>query len=175
MKTKPSDTRTSSPFGAQHDRRIDAALHLYARSLPRPGLESRVAARLASAPRMSALELLRSFFSAHSAMMQRLAAGVLGVAAACAIVFGTLQHSHRNLAPLAAAPARSSGISPAGDIHVPTRAVPATSRIDPASPRAAAHGRARISPNQARRAGAAHPRSPYPPDAQPESSPDRQQ
>jgi hypothetical protein len=172
MNTQPSANRSSSP----HDDRIDAALARFARATPPAGLESRVAARLSRERQANGRS--RSFRSEGSVrflILRRLSIGAMATAAAGAIVFGTLEHSHRNLPPVANRAVQSGGAVPAGAGHTPTHALPQSSEINPQAPRTPAHGRAEISPNHPRHApGSAVPRSPYPPESQPASS-DQQQ
>jgi hypothetical protein len=166
MNTKPSNSNQyNSPPASSNDLRIDAALGVYSRSTPAPGLESRVATRIANARQ----ESFRTRSAAHRLLWQRLSVGALATAGACAIVVGTVQHSHRDLSRLATKPPvnASSGVSTAETQHIPTRATPASPQIDPQSPRRPAHGRATVTRNQPRHPdGVAVPRSPYPPDEQ---------
>jgi hypothetical protein len=172
MKARPSTTNNSS---SRHDARIDAVLQTFTHAEPSPGLESRVVARLYDAR-------LRPHFQFRFAgvsglvIVRRISAGALAAAAGAAIVVGTIHHSERPMPPQAFRPGQSGGLTPAGAVHVPTHALPKSAIIDPAFPRAAPHGRATVSRNQAHRgAGAAVPRSPYPPDQQPDSSANPQQ
>jgi hypothetical protein len=166
---------TANRISSSHENRIDAALAQLARATPPSGLESRVAARLAAADRSGA-QSFRSNGNVRFFVIQRLSIGAMATAAGVAIVFGTVEHSRRILPPVATKPAQSGGASTAGDVHVPTHAIPQSAVINPAAPRTAPHGRAVISPNHGRHApGAAVPRSPYPPESQPASASDQQQ
>jgi hypothetical protein len=168
---------TAKRISSSHESRIDAALAQLAHATPPSGLESRVAARLAAADRSSARsQSFRSNGNVRFFVIQRLSIGAMATAAGVAIVFGTVEHSRRILPPVASKPAQSGGANTAGDVHVPTHAIPQSAVINPAAPRTAPHGRAVISPNHGRHApGAAVPRSPYPPESQPASSSDQQQ
>jgi hypothetical protein len=172
MNTKPSIHREGSPRHiSDSDGRIDSTLRAFARAVPRPGLESRVASRLAAAPRLSRLQRIRLFASSRAAVFQRVTVGVLATAGACAIVVGTVRTSHHLALPQSAASRNVGSSNTAGKVLVPTHPVPQQAVIDPSSPRTPAHGRARVSGNPGRReGGAAYPRSPYPPNSQPESS-----
>jgi hypothetical protein len=164
MKPKQSTANNSS----LHDARIDAALRFYGRAVPSPGLESRVAARISAAPHHS----FRSTSSRFPGLMllRGFSIGALAAAAAVAIVVGTVRHSHQISIPLAAGATRSGGINSAGAMHIPTRATPQSTTIDPGAPRTPAHTRATISRNQASKpTGATVPRSPNLPD-QPSSA-----
>jgi hypothetical protein len=162
MKSKPTNHDSSTA----HDARIEAALRVYGRAVPAPGLESRVAARIAAQPR-------HSFRSASFAsrgnpwliLLRGFSIGALAVAAACAIVIGTVRHSQQIVLPQTARGARSGSLNTAGATHVPTHAIPQSATIDPQAPRTAPHSRATVSRNQGNKpAGSAVPRSPYPPD-----------
>jgi hypothetical protein len=174
MKARQSATHDiTSP----HDARIDAALRVFTHAEPSPGLESRVAERLAGArpDRHYHFSFARVFsFPGLSGflVLQRLSAGALVTAAGAAIVVGTIHHSERAMPPQALRSGAAGGVGSANRVHVPTHAMPQGAGIDPAAPLAAPrgvpHGRASVSRNQAHRApGAAVPRSPYPPGRQP--------
>lgn len=141
--------------------RIDAALHVYGRAVPAPGLDSRVAARLTSAARQSfhspAPESRRR---PMISLVRRFSVGALAAAAACGIVIGTVHHSQQIALPQRAATPRSGGASTAGAAHIPTRAIPSSSSADPSAPRS----RAVIAPDQARK-GAKSPAIPARPDS----------
>jgi hypothetical protein len=140
--------------------RIDAALSAYGRAVPAPGLESRVATRIAAAPRRS----FRKRGGFGLLIWQRLSCGALAAAAGAAMVVGTVRHSRPAPLPQAARAAQSGGASAAGAVHIPTRAIPQSAALDPASPRSAPRSRATVSRNPSRRnAGSAATRSPYPP------------
>jgi len=157
MKTKPSTT-TNNSF--PHDARVDAILRAYSHAIPAPGLESRVATRIAAMSRP-----LRSRGASRLLVLRRLSVAALTAAAAAAIVAGTVRHSHRIALPQrATGTSRLGGVSTAGSEHAPAQAVPETPTIDPHSPRTPPHGRTTSSGSQKHRsAGAALPRSPYPP------------
>lgn len=159
MKTKPFATESSS---FPHDARIDAVLRAYAHAVPTAGLESRIAARLAAMP----LQTHRFERTSRLLLLRRLSAVALALAAACAIVAGTVRHSHHAVIPTAARTSRSGGLSTAGSAHVPIRAVPETPTIDPQAPRTPPHGRATNSGSQTRRGATGQPQSPYPPHQQ---------
>ena len=167
MKPKPSTDNSSTV----HDARIDAVLSVYGRAVPVPGLESRVAARISTAPRTSFRSMSFGFRSNPGLVLLRgFSIGALAAAAACAIVVGTVRHSQQIALPQAASRARSGGVSTAGAPHIPTHAVPQSATIDPQAPRPAPHSRATVTRNAGNKpAGSAVPRSPYPPD-QPSSS-----
>jgi hypothetical protein len=167
MKPKPSSEASSTAY----DARIDAALRVYGRAVPAPGLESRVAARISAGPRHSSrTSIFNSVGSPRLILLRGFSIGVLAAAAACAIVVGTVRHSQHLTLPQAAAGTRSGGVSAADAPHVPTHAVPQSASIDPQAPRTAPHSRATISRTQGSKpAAGAVPRSPYPPD-QPASS-----
>jgi hypothetical protein len=165
MKPKPSVSDSSSV----HDARIDAALRVYGRAIPAPGLDSRVAARISSMPR-------QSFRSATATLLffRRFSAGTLAAAAAAAIVVATVRHSQHISLPQAARAPLSGGVGGAGGPHIPTHAVPQSATIDPEAPRTPPHSRATISRGRGHKpAGSAVPRSPYPPDQQPGAEPQR--
>jgi len=170
MKPKPSN----EPSSTVHDTRIDAALRVYGRAVPATGLESRVAARISAAPRHSFRSTSFGFRSNPWLILLRgFSIGALAVAAASAIVVGTVRHSQQIALPQAAAGKPSGGVSAAGGEHVPTHAIPQSATIDPQAPRTPPHSRATVSRNQgSKSAGSAVPRSPYPPD-QPTSAPQR--
>jgi hypothetical protein len=161
MKTRPPIDTSATAY----DARIDAALRVYGGSIPAPGLESRVAARSAATPRQSHRSASSPFFARHSmALLRGVSVGTLAAGAACAIVVGTVRHSQRLAIPQATGISRSGGISAAGGTHVPTHAIQPSPTIDPQSPRSTPHSRATVSPNRGSKpAGAAMPRSPYPP------------
>jgi hypothetical protein len=167
MKPKPSTENSSTAY----DARIDAALRVYGRAVPRPGLESRVAARISARPPHSSSTSLFSFSaSPRHILLRGFSIGALAAAAACAIVVGTVRHSQQTALPQAAAGSRSGGVSAAGTPHIPTHAIPQAASIDPQAPRTAPHSRATVSRNPGSKpAAGAVPRSPYPPD-QPVSS-----
>ncbi len=167
MKLKPSNDNSSTA----HDARIDAALRVYGRAVPAPGLESRVAARISAAPRPSFRTNLFGFSGSPRLILLRgFTIGALAAAAACAIVVGTVRHSQQVALPQAARVSRSGGVSAAGASHIPTHVVPQSATIDPQAPRSAPHSRATVSRNPGSKpAAGAVPRSPYPPD-QPSSS-----
>jgi hypothetical protein len=161
MNFRPS---RSALFSSRHDASIDAALRNYAHADPRPGLEGRVAARLASARRRSGVRF--SFAeSGPLLLLRRISVGALATAAGAAIVVSSVQHSSvRTLPPQALRAGRTGGMTPASVVHIPTHAMPQRANIDPNAHRPAPHGRANISGNPAHRAtGAVVPRSPYPP------------
>ena len=169
MKPKPSTENSSTAY----DARIDAALRVYGRAVPAPGLESRVAARISTAPQhsfRSASFGLRS--NPGLALLRGFSIGALAAAAACAIVIGTVRHSQQIALPQASSGSRSGGVSTAGTPHIPTHAVPQSATIDPQALRTAPHSRATLSRNPGSKpAGSAVPRSPYPPDQQPPVAP----
>ena len=169
MKPKPSTDNSSTAY----DARIDAALRVYGRAVPAPGLESRVAARISAAPRHSFRSTSFGFRSNPGLVLLRgFSIGALAAAAACAIVVGTVRHSQQIALPQAAAGPRSGGVSTAGAPHIPTHAVPQSATIDPQAPRTAPHSRATVTRNAGNKpAGSAVPRSPYPPDQPPSSAP----
>jgi hypothetical protein len=169
MKPRSSTDNSSTA----HDARIDAALRVYGRAVPTPGLESRVAARVAATPRQSYRSASSGFTGSRWMVLLRgVSVGALAAAAACAIVVGTVRHAQHSAIPQAARVSRSGGVSTAGDPHVPTHALPQSATIDPQSPRTAHHTRATISPNEGSKpARSAVPRSPYPPGQQPSSDP----
>lgn len=148
------------------DARIDAALRVYGRAVPVSGLESRVAARIAVAPRQPYRSAPSGFRGSHWMVLLRgVSVGALAAAAACAIVIGTLRHSQQVAIPQAMAPSRSGSVGAAGGTHVATHAVPPSATIVPQSPRSAPHSRATVTRNAGNKpAGSAVPRSPYPPD-----------
>jgi hypothetical protein len=161
MKTRPRTDTSSTAY----DARIDAALRIYGGAAPAPGLESRVAARIAARPRQS----YRSASSAPTGarwmvLLRGFSVGALAAAAACAIVVGTVRHSQQLAIPTAMRPSQSGGPGTAGESHVPTHVVPQSATIDPQSPRTAPHNRATVSGNATKKGvGSATPRSPYPP------------
>jgi hypothetical protein len=169
MKPKPSTDKISS----LHDARIDAALRIYGRAVPRPGLESRVAARISAEPR----QLFQSAGFGSTGwvvLLRRFSAGALAAAAAVAIVVATVRHTQHISIPQAARAPMSGGVSSAGASHTPTQRVPQSATINPESLRTPPRGRASISHSQGRKAaGATMPRSPYPPEQHP--SDDQQQ
>jgi hypothetical protein len=152
---------SSQPTGSlAHEARIDTVLHAYSRAVPAPGLESRVIAYLSALPR-------EPFRATRFVVLQRLCMGALAAAVAAAIVGGTVEHSRHAALPQRARASQDSGMSTAGAIHVPTRAVPETPTLDPASPRTPPHGRSNGSHAPDRHGAATGvPRSPYPPGQQ---------
>jgi hypothetical protein len=168
MKSRRSNDNSS----AAHDAIIDAALGVYGRAIPKPGLESRVTGRIAST---------RQFYRSGSTFtnsrwrlfLRGASVGALAAAAACAIVVGTVRHSQHMTIPQAAGVSPSGGVSAASGTRVPTHAIPQSATINPQSPRTAPHSRATVSRNAwSKPAGSAVPRSPYPPDQ--ESTPPQQ-
>jgi hypothetical protein len=163
MKAKRSTISESS--STPYDGRIDAALRVYSHAEPAPGLEGRVVAWI------SARQSLQPTSASRLVVMWRFFAAALAVAAACAIVAGSVQHSHHAALPQAARVQRQGGVAGAGLAHVPTQPTPESPTIDPAAPRTPAHGRATVSGDQGRHdGGAAQPSSPYSPNQQPANS-----
>jgi len=168
MKAKRSETPGSS--STRHDARIDAALRVYSRAQPAPGLEGRIVAQISAMPRQA----LTLGIAPRLVLMWRFFAAALVVAAACAIVAGSLRHAHRVTLPQAARVQRQGGVSAAGTAHIPTQSAPESPTIDPTAPRTPAHGRSAISRDQGRHdGGASVPSSPYPPGEQPANSQQR--
>ena len=91
MKPRPSTDNTTG-----HDARIDAALRVYGRAVPTPGLESRVAARIAATPHQS-YRSASSWFagSRWMVLLRGVSVGALAAAASAAIVVGTVRHSQQ--------------------------------------------------------------------------------
>ena len=144
------------------DARIDAALRLYGGAVPEPGLESRVASRLAAMPRHTHQTSWLGL--SWMVLLRNVSVGALAAAAACAIILGTVRHSQQLAIPQAKNGARSGGISVGNDVHVPTHAVPQSPTIDPAAPRTPPRSRAVVSNNAGgKQSAGATPRSPYPP------------
>jgi hypothetical protein len=173
MKLKPLNDNSATAHDTRaHDAQIDAALRVYGRAVPAPGLESRVAARISATPRHSFRTKVFSFSgNPRLALLRGFTIGALAAAAACGIVVGTVRHSQQIAIPQAAAP-RPGGVSTAGARHIPTHAVPQSATIDPQAPRTAPHSRATVSRNTGSKpAGSAVPRSPYPPDQSSSSAP----
>lgn len=140
-----------------HDLEIDAALATLGRVEPRSGIESRVNAALAHAqlePRHARFQWLR-----------RAGVGVLAAAAGCGIVVATLEHSNRTAPlPRVVRSAPEPGVSAAQTTRVPTRSTSSQHELRPGITTHRVHSRAEVQPNQSRHpAGAAVPRSPYPP------------
>jgi hypothetical protein len=150
---------------AAYDAMIDAALHFYGTASPAPGLESRVQARLAAAPRT---ELRSSFMLVSGSQgwllrLRGISLGAMTAAAACAIVVGSVHHSQRPAAiPQAAVGSHSGGVSAAGAPHTPTGIVRQTPTLDPQAPRSAPRSRSTVEHGGSSNAGRAVPRSPYP-------------
>ena len=116
MKPKPSTENSSTAY----DARIDAALRVYGRAVPAPGLESRVAARISAGPRHAFRSTSFGFRSNPVLVLLRgFSIGALAAAAACAIVVGTVRHSQQIALPQAAAGPRSGGVSTAGSSSYP--------------------------------------------------------
>jgi len=170
MKFSP---HTDSRFSA-YDASIDAALRIYGGAAPAPGLESRVAARIAATTRHGYRSATPVFTGSRWMVLLRgVSVGALASAGACAIVIGTVRHSQRIEVPQAAGVIRPGGIRAPGGTRVPTRALPQSATIDPQAPRSEPHSRATVSRNAGHKAaGSAVPRSPYPPDQAP-SDPQR--
>ena len=165
MKAKRSTLSDSSP--TPYDARIDAALRVYSHAEPALGLEGRIVAWISAMPRQS----LVSASASRLVVIWRFFAAALAVAAACAIVIGSVQHSHRAALPQAARVQRQGGVTGAGLAHVPTKPTPESPTIDPTAPRTPAHGRATVSRDQGRHdGGAAQPSSPDSPNQQPANS-----
>ena len=136
MKTKPSATRN---YSSPHDSRIDAVLRAYSQAVPAPGLESRVAGRIAANSRQSHQHQSTSRFL----LLRRLSAAALAAAAAAAIVIGTVQHSrHIALQQIVVRRSRAGAVSAAAAERVPARSIPQVPSIDPKAPRTPPHGRA---------------------------------
>lgn len=156
---KPSISNNStSPL----DSRIDSALNVYARSVPDPGMEARIAAHLAGSLRFAA----PTSHPFRALLFRRFSVGALAAAAACGIVIGSLEHARTLSPPIATMPQTSGstgGIGAASSGHLPSRAVPAAPSIDPNHLRTPPRSRARLSRNAARHPnGSAVPSSPYP-------------
>src|SRR5271155_5439286 len=118
MKTKPSTTGNNS---FPHDARIDAVLRAYSHAVPAPGLESRVAARIAAMSRPS----LQSRGASRLLVLRRLSVAALAAAAAAAIVAGTVRHSqHTALPQTATRTSRPGGVSAAESEHAPAQPIP---------------------------------------------------
>jgi hypothetical protein len=167
MKSNPSNENRPTAY----DARIDAALHRYGRALPEPGLESRVAARMAVLPRHSSPSGPVGSAARRWLMLLRGASvGALAAAAACAIVVGTLKHSQHLPIPQASVGTRSGSVGAATGSHIPTHTIPQTATLDPESPRPAPRSRSTVSRNPGNKAGAV-PSSPYPPGQEPSSKP----
>jgi len=146
-----------------YDASIDEALRIYGAAAPAPGLESRVAARIAAAPRQSYRAASVFPGTRWMVLLRGVSVGALAAAAACAIVVGTVRHSQQLAIPQAIGVSRSGGVSAASAAHVPTHAVQPSPTIDPHAPRSAPHSRATVSPNKGSKpAGSATPRSSYP-------------
>src|SRR5271170_919773 len=118
MKTRPGKDTSSS-----YDARIDAALRVYGGAAPAPGLESRVAARIAATPRHSYRSASAFTGSRWMVLLRGASVGALAAAAACAIVVGTVRHSQQTAIPQATGLSRSGGVSAASGTRVPTHAV----------------------------------------------------
>ncbi len=165
MKPRPLTDTSSTAY----DARIDAALRVYGGAAPVPGLESRVAARIAATPRQSYRSAIPG--SRWMVLLRGFSVGALAAAAACGIVVGTVRHSQQLALPTAMRPSQPGGLTPATATHVPTHAISRSATIDPQSPRSAPRTRASVSPNKGSKpAGSATPRSPYPPDQPPSAS-----
>jgi hypothetical protein len=165
MKTKPS-SHSAHFIHSPYNEQIDAALQVFSRATPVPGLESRIASRLADARRSSSRSRVLRFRGAGNRrveILRRLSFGAMAAAAGGAIVFGSVEHSHRRPVPQVSRVIHGGGgLSTAGAMHVPLGATPQAAEINPAAPRNPPHGRAVLSPNHGRHAdGAAVPRSPY--------------
>ena len=151
---------------ADYDRQIDAVLGLFAHAEPRPGLERRVTAHLASHSSVPCR-------SPRFTLLSRITVGALSTAAACGIVVGSVAHSRHSVPlPPSFRGASSGGIGTAGAVHIPTHAIHPAVGIQAGSLNRPPHSRATVPQNHAHRTGAAVPKSPYPPQAgaQPDSA-----
>jgi hypothetical protein len=138
------------------DGQIDRTLHLIGSVHPRPGIEKRIAARLADAPRSSVRFL---------GMPRLVVASAAGVCASVAIVAGSVNHS-RHLLPIAPGlqvhRSASSGLSTASSTQVAPRPVTPPSNGRARSMRKLGTGRASAAPEAQRPSGVAVPRNPLP-------------
>jgi hypothetical protein len=150
--TNGRDTRST-----QLEDQIDRTLRLIGSAEPRPGIEKRIAARLAHEPKT--VRFLR---------LPRLAvASAAGLVASVAIIAGSVNHS-RHMLPIApglpVSGAASSGIGAASTAKVAPKPIEPPAGGHARSMRGAAHkaGRATISPDAQRPEGVAVPKSPVP-------------
>ena len=148
------DTHTS----AMEDQ-IDRTLRLIGSASPRPGIEKRIAARLACAPVNSAARKSIRFLG-----MPRLAvASAVGLLASIAIIAGSVNHS-RHLLPVAPGlqipGGTSGGVDAASGKAVAPKPVTPPPHGRPRFVRKA--GTAKVSPDTQKPGGVAVPRNPLP-------------
>ena len=134
---------------------IDRTLRLIGSADPRPGIEKRIAARLADAPARKTVRLLG---------LPRLAvASAAGLVASVAIIAGSVNHS-RHLLPIAPGipvPAdASSGLGAAAAAKVAPKPVTPPPTGHARSMRKAGAGRATVSPDAPKPDGVAVPKHP---------------
>lgn len=105
---------------AHLDEQIDRTLRFIGSAAPRPGIEKRIAARLADA---SVAKSVRPF-----GLARRTLASAAGMAACVAIIAGSVAHSHRMVPVAPGLPlpiGGSAGVGAASDAKAAVRPVPA--------------------------------------------------
>jgi len=138
-----------------HDEQIDSTLRLLGSATPAPGMEDRIAARLA---RANATNKAPRFFS-----LQQFAFGMAAAAMACVvIVAGSVSHS-RHILPIAPGlhlpGAAQPGVGAASAAHVAPQPVTSLPQDRPRSVRQSGTGRAEISPHAKKPTGIAVPKT----------------
>jgi hypothetical protein len=152
-----------------YDDRIDKALRRLGSTEPAPGMEDRIAARLAR-ERAGARDARRSRFFAVPRFVPRFAFGIAAAALACvAIVAGSVNHSHRIQPAMPGIELHpgSSGMGAANASRPADRPVSPTAAERPRSVRQLPEGRAVISPQSQKPTGVTVPKNPPPATTQP--------
>ncbi|HYK34752.1 hypothetical protein [Alloacidobacterium sp.] len=126
------------------DKKIDAALRIFAHTQPPVNLEQRVHARLQLKPvRVKFANKLGSFFFAQRVVFASAGAAL----ACCAIVIGSVQHSHQHTFPntVMHVSAPGSGLGAASEAHIAPQPVAVPDGTHSRSERKATRGRATVS------------------------------
>jgi hypothetical protein len=139
------------------DHQIDRTLHLIGSVHPRPGIEKRIAARLAHTQCSSSVRFL--------GMPRLVIASAAGLCASVAIVAGSVNHSRR-LLPIAPGlqvhRSASSGLSTASATQVAPKPVTPPANGRARSMRKLGTGRTAVAPDTQRPSGVAVPKNPLP-------------
>ncbi len=145
------------------DKKIDAALRLFSHAQPPANLEQRVHARLhreAAQDHRNFAGRLGAFFEAQRILFASAAAAL----ACCAIVIGSVQHSHQRALPVTGihVPAPGSGLGAASGTRIAPQPVQVPEHARSRSERKAAGGRATVSRDTHKPKGVAVPESATP-------------
>jgi hypothetical protein len=146
-----------------YDERINSTLRLLGSANPRPGMEQRLAARIANLPLHSPAPGLRYFFGLHH-LAFRSACAIL---AFVAIVFGTVSHS-KHLLPVAPGVrlpgSQNTGMGAVDAKKMTSRPVTPPANGRPRSTRKFSETRSAASPDRREPNGVAVPATPLPQD-----------